>query len=253
MQPVAPRGSQNLSIEGDMNEHIPHIQRLQLAGTLARGIAHDLNNQLTLVLGHLELALDRVPDGFELHEWLETAKSAAGRCADLGRRLLFFSADPRPALARVDVTAAIDEARQMLEFILPPNIRLLCDCDTGLAIEGHRRQIQQAVINLVLNSFRAMPQGGEVVVRAWNENHRVSIAVRDTGCGIPASLRHRIFEPFYTTCAEFGGGGLGLSSVQSIVAACGGGIRLESEPGIGTTFTLDFPEIPTPEPQSQPS
>jgi two-component system, cell cycle sensor histidine kinase and response regulator CckA len=224
-----------------MSLQIQQMQRLQLAGTLASGIAHDLNNQLTLVMCNLELALDRVPRDTAVHDSLALAQNAAGRCADMSRRLLYLGRGTRIAKTRMDVAASISEAQQMLECIKPTHVNLATASEAELFIEGDPTQLQQILINLGTNAFQAMATGGDLEIRAWRHDNRVNISVRDTGCGIPASLRQRIFQPFFTTHADTGGSGLGLSTVKSIVHSHGAGLEVESKPGKGTTFTVSFP------------
>jgi signal transduction histidine kinase len=224
-----------------MSDHLQQMQRLQLAGTLASGIAHDLNNQLTVVLGNLDLALDRLPDSYEAFDLLELVKTAASRCADMSRRLLYLGRDKRTVMTPLDVAAAVREAHQMLECLKPPNVRMTADSETGLSILGDTTEIQQVLLNLGTNAFHAMAKGGDLEIRAYLEEERVNISVRDTGCGIPASMRKRIFEPFFTTQGETGGSGLGLATVRSIVASHGGLVGLDSKPGHGSTFLLNFP------------
>ncbi len=229
-----------------MSEHLQQMQRLQLAGTLAGGIAHDLNNQLTLVLGNLQLAMDRIPETYDAYDSLALARTAAGRCADMSRRLLFLGRERRKVMTRMDVAPAIIEAQQMLECVKPPHTRMTVECETGLFILGDSTQLQQVLINLGTNAFHAMPKGGDLEIRAYVEEERVNIAVQDTGCGIPASMRQQIYEPFFTTRGETGGSGLGLATVRSIVAAHGGLISLDSTPGKGSTFLLSFPHCAEP-------
>ena len=224
-----------------MSEQIQQMQRLQLAGTFAGGIAHDLNNELTLVLGNLELALDSLPVGYDAHETLESARSAAGRCADLSQRLLHLGREKRTTMAAMDVAAAVVDARQMLECIKPPHVHMTTESATGLIILGDAGKIQQVLLNLGTNAFHAMEKGGELTIRAWQEKDAVNITVQDTGCGIPASLHKRIFEPFYTTRTARGSSGLGLTTTRSIISRHGGTIRLQSKSGEGTTFHLTFP------------
>ena len=218
------------------------MQRLQLAGTLASGIAHDLNNELTLVLGNLELALDRSPGNPGAHDAIELAITAAGRCADMSRRLLYLGRNRPTAMRRIDVAASLAEAQRMLECIKPPNVRLSVECETGVSILGDATEFQQILLNLGTNAYHAMNQGGELEIRGYLEEERVNVIVRDTGCGIPASLRNRVFEPFFTTHGDTGGSGLGLSSVRTLVETHGGMIGFDSAPGQGTTFLLNFPK-----------
>jgi signal transduction histidine kinase len=217
------------------------MQRLQLAGTLASGIAHDLNDQLTLVLGNLELALDRLPDSFDAFDSLELAKTAAGRCADMSRRLLYLGRESRTGMTRVDIQAALAEAKAMLECLKPPNTLLVVDSDPDLYILGDNTQIQQVLINLGTNAFHAMPLGGELRIAAYARHAQICISFQDMGCGMSTSQQRRIFEPFYTTRTESGGSGLGLTTAKQIVESHGGIITVESEIDIGSNFTVRLP------------
>ena len=226
-----------------MSEQMQQMQRLQLAGTLAGGIAHDLNNQLTVVLGNLELAMNHLPDGEDVFDSLRLAKTAASRCADMSRRLLYLGRGARTRMARIEMARAIIEAQQMLECLKPRHVRLLVESEVGLYIHADSTLIQQLLINLGTNAFHAMEQGGDVEIRGYLEAGRVNIMVRDHGCGIPKSLRQRIFEPFFTTRGEDGGSGLGLSTVRSIIDSHGGSLGLESVAGQGSTFLVSFPAL----------
>jgi two-component system cell cycle sensor histidine kinase/response regulator CckA len=245
---VTTSSNQEYFLKNEMSHQIHHMQRLQLAGTLASGIAHDLNDQLTLVLGNLELALDRLPASFDAYDSLDLAKTAASRCADMSRRLLYLGRESHTPLRSMDVAASVAEARLLLECIKPAHIRLTADCETGLFILGDATQIQQVLINLGTNAFYAMKNGGDLNLLAYRIEDRVHLRVADTGCGIPKSQRQRIFQPFFTTRAETGGSGLGLASVKSIVANHHGCIEFDSIPDVGTTFDLNFPAM-----ESEPS
>jgi signal transduction histidine kinase len=224
-----------------MTDNLERMQRLHLAGTLASGIAHDLNNQLTLVLGNLEMAMDRLPAGYDAYDSLELAMTAVGRCADMSRRLLTLGTENRIKMTKMDVASAVIEAHRMLECVKPANTRMSVDTEAGLEIMGNATEIQQVLINLGTNAFYAMPQGGDLEIRAYFEEGHVCVTVKDTGCGVPQSMRQQIFEPFFTTHGETGGSGLGLATVRSIVKAHAGQIALDSTPGKGSTFILMFP------------
>jgi two-component system cell cycle sensor histidine kinase/response regulator CckA len=224
-----------------MCEQLQQMQRLQLAGTLAGGIAHDLNNELTLILGNLDLALDQLPPGYDVSDSLEHAKDAASRCADMSRRLLSISRDRRGTMTKIDLAASVIEARRLLEYIKPPNTRVSSETEIGLYIRGNANQIEQALLELGTNAFHAMAGGGEVEIRAFQGDGAVNIAIRDTGCGMAPSLQKRVFEPFYTTHRQNGGNGLGLATVRAITKSHGGLVGVESRVGQGTIFMLSFP------------
>jgi signal transduction histidine kinase len=185
-----------------MCDQIQQMRRLQLAGNLAGGIAHDLNNELTLILGNLDVALDQLPAGYDVCDSLEHAKSAASRCADMTRRLLSVSHDRRTKITKMDLAVAVTEVRQLLEYIKPPNTRVTLETELGLFIQGNANQIQQALLELGTNAFHAMAQGGDFEIRASRQKDTIDISVRDTGCGMSLSQQQRIFEPFYTRVAK---------------------------------------------------
>lgn len=226
-----------------MTEQIEFLQRMELTGTLAGGLAHDLNNELTLVLGNLEVAMSRLPEGYAVHDWLDLARTAAGRCAEMSRRLLELSHAPRPAMVRIDVADLIEEARQMLDCIRPMHTTITLSVEPKLAILGNPAQLEQVLINLGCNAFHAMPKGGALRITAVRDPDHVWIAVSDSGCGMPASLHRRIFEPFFTTRAESGGSGLGLATARQVMKNHAGKIGVESAPNAGSTFTLEFPVL----------
>jgi len=226
-----------------MSEQIQQMQRTLLAGTLAGGIAHDMNNQLTVILGHLDIALDHLPDSFDAFDSLEHAKAAASRCADLSRRLLYLSNRRRAVMARMDVVEAVAEAKLMLDCVRPCNTHLKVETEPDLFVLGDTTMIQQAIINLGTNAFYAMKNGGTLEIRAYREEGRVNIIMKDNGSGMTTSLRRRIYEPFFSTHPDDGGSGLGLSMVRTIMNAHGGLIGLDTVPGEGSTFLLNFPPI----------
>ncbi len=215
-----------------MSEHLQQMQRLQQAGTLAGGIAHGLNNELTLILGNIELALDQLPAGYDVCDSLEHARSAASRCADMSRQLLSVSRDRRTDMTKMDVAASVIEAGKLLEYMKPPKIRVTAETEIGLFIQGNANQIRQALLELGANAFHAMGQGGELQIRASRHEGSIDIAVRDTGCGMTPSQQKRIFD---------GPSGLGLSTVQSIISDHDGLVGVESRFGQGTIFIMNFP------------
>ena len=225
-----------------MCEQLQQMQRLQLAGTLAGGIAHDLNNELTLILGNLDLALDQLPAGYDVSDSIEHAKNAASRCADMSRRLLSISRDRRVDMIKMDVAASVIEARKLLEYIKPPNTRVSSETEIGLFMRGNANQLEQALLELGTNAFHAMAEGGEVEIRAFRGEGAVNVTIRDTGCGMTPALQKRVFEPFYTTHRQTGGNGLGLATVRSIARSHEGLVGIQSKVGQGTIFMLTFPE-----------
>jgi signal transduction histidine kinase len=227
-----------------MTSQIEHIQRLQLTGTLASGIAHDLNNELTLVLGNLQIAMGRLPNNDNARDWMNQARNAAGRCAEMSRRLLHLSGTPRPRMTDLSLNELIDETCLLLNCVKPRHTFLDIDLEPDLTLYGDAMQLQSLLLNLGMNAFHAMPKGGYLSIKTCRDLDHVRIIVSDTGCGIPPSLHKRIFEPFFTTRGEAGGSGLGLANARTIMHNHAGEISVESAPNRGATFVLEFPAQP---------
>jgi signal transduction histidine kinase len=225
--------------------------RLEAVGSLAGGIAHDFNNLIGVVIGHVSLLENRAPAGESLRAHLASIRQAGEEAARLTQQLLTFSRAQLPRLTAVDVNELIRETGGMLERLIGENITLVLDLgeDAG-AVHGDAGQLRQVVMNLVVNARDAMPGGGTLRVGTRRgagggdgAGDRLVLEVSDTGTGISDEIIERVFDPFFTTKDPGAGTGLGLSIVQRIVTAAGGGIRVSSGPGRGTTFRIDLPRV----------
>jgi two-component system NtrC family sensor kinase len=221
--------------------------KMSAVGKLAAGIAHELNNPLTVILGSVqsELMQSRSPSA-QLPGILKDIEREATRCSHLVKELLSF-ARVRPigkvlqspaallhqALTLVTAQAKMKQVRliQRIEPKLPP-IRIDSD------------QFSQIVLNLCSNAIDAMPQGGVLTVSLDRNQGMIELRVADTGEGIPPDLRSRIFDPFFTTKGLGKGTGLGLSLVDDIIKNHSGTIEIENAPGPGTTFAVRLPLSP---------
>ncbi|MGE3706297.1 MAG: PAS domain-containing protein [Vicinamibacterales bacterium] len=241
------------------DEESRQSQKLEAIGRLAGGVAHDLNNALTSIVGYTELALSALgPDHAARPDVLEIRR-AAGRAESVTRQLLAFSRK-QPLQPRVfslgDVVSGI---ARMLDRFLGEHIEL--DVDAGADVPpvyGDPNQIEQAVVNLAVNARDAMPEGGRLGLTVAPvdigpsdpspdpvpEGRYVELAVRDTGIGMTPEIKAHIFEPFFTTKEAGKGTGLGLAMVYGTVKQNGGFIAVESQQGQGTTFRLRFPPAP---------
>jgi signal transduction histidine kinase len=227
-------------------------QKLEAVGTLAGGVAHDFNNLLTVMSGYTELALMREPGDERLTRDLNQVLEAAHRASRLTHQLLAFSRKQVLEPSVLDVNDVVGELVPMLRRLIGEHIRIVSEPTENLpSVVADLGQLEQVVINLVVNARDAMPSGGTITIStscrpeqsegpASDSDQRVTLAVADTGTGIPPEIRERIFEPFFTTKEPGKGTGLGLSMVYGIVQQSGGTIDLETGPG-GTTFTISLP------------
>jgi signal transduction histidine kinase len=225
--------------------------RFEALGLLAGGVAHDFNNVLQGILGHLALAGRRpaVAADTKLGEHLRVIDQAARRGASQVQTLLAFCRQSRTEREPLSLNAAILETRQFIQHPFSETITIDLDLAEPLPlILGNRAQIQHILLNLCLNARDAMPQGGTLTLATRLVTRDgalvVGLTVRDTGHGMNAAVRQQIFDPFFTTKPVGQGTGLGLSIVFGAMRELGGGIECESTPGGGSCFTLWFPACP---------
>lgn len=239
-----------------MEDQLRHAQRLDAIGQLAGGIAHDFNNMLGGILGYADLlTMDLAPDS-EGFEYASGIARAAVRAGELTEKLLAFSRKGQRSVEVFDVHAEIDAVGALLQHTLAPNISLVANTGAERSwVRGDPSQIQSAILNLAVNARDAMPDGGTLRICTGTVRYEgedcVRIRVSDGGVGIPRELHERIFEPYFTTKDAGKGTGLGLAAVYGTVMEHGGRIRVESEEGEGTEFTMDLPlvdEAPRPAP-----
>ncbi len=220
-------------------------QKLESLGVLAGGIAHDFNNLLTAMLANVSMALERAGGDAVQAQLLRDAENAALQASSLTRQLLAFSRGGEPVRAPVDLGRLI---RETVRFRLTGS-DVACEPDLAadlacvLADEG---QLGQVIGNLVLNAAQAQPRDGRIRVAATNEAEWIALRVSDTGHGIRPEDLDRVFDPYFTTRPS--GSGLGLAVTHSIVQRHGGRIRVASELGQGTTFTVLLPAHAGPAP-----
>jgi PAS domain S-box-containing protein len=230
-----------------LEDELRQSQKMEAVGLLAGGIAHDFNNLLTVISGYTEILLRRLGREAEGSKEIAEVSKAADRAARLTRQLLAYSRKQILEPRALDLNALVGETHAMLERVIGDNIECSTVFDPDLGnINADDSQVEQIVVNLVVNARDAMPTGGTLLVETRNVTlagiDYSLLAVTDTGCGMNAATVARIFEPFYTTKERGAGTGLGLSTVYGIVKQSGGHIEVESEPGIGTTFRVYFPQ-----------
>ncbi len=240
-----------------LEQQFAQSQKMQAVGQLAGGIAHDLNNILTAIIGFSDLLLLNLrPNDPSFKDTMEI-KQNANRAAGLVRQLLAFSRRQTLRLEVLEVSLLVDDLTVLFKRLIGDSITLSVDHAANIwPVRADHIQLEQVVINLVVNARDAMPDGGRVAIRTRNVeeaeaatfNYRgmpasdyVLIEVEDTGTGMPPEVLEKIFEPFFTTKDIGKGTGLGLSTVYGIVKQTGGFIYADTELGAGTTFKIFLP------------
>ncbi len=233
-------------------------QKLEALGTLAGGIAHDLNNMLTPILGYCELARLRIGADHPLQESLEAIDKSARRAAALIRQILAFSRKQVIESSSLNLNTLITDFAKMLQRLIREDVEMQFDLADDLwNIEADISQMEQVLLNLVVNAQDAFVEGGMVIVRTENkevsylfdiENRvfngfYVVLSVIDNGAGIDKETLNMIFDPFFTTKEVGKGTGMGLATVHGIVRQHGGHVRVETAPGQGTGFYIYLPKV----------
>ncbi|MGA2853060.1 MAG: response regulator [Verrucomicrobiota bacterium] len=245
--------TERLAMESQLRQSL----KMESVGQMASGVAHDINNILTIIQGHAGLLINSTPPDTDAMKSLKQIAAASERAADFIRRLLMFSRKQAVQTKILDLNAALKNLETMLPRILGEQVVLETRYHPGLQpIAADIGMIEQIVINLGVNARDAMPNGGRLLIETsaveipiamtrQNPEARAGkfacLTVQDAGCGIERKYLSRIFEPFFTTKEAGKGTGLGLATVYGIVKQHQGWIEVESEVGVGTTFKIFLP------------
>ena len=231
-----------------LESQLREAQKLESLGLLAGGLAHDFNNLLVGVLGNAALVLEDLPSDSPLRENVAQIELAGQRAASLTRQMLAYSGTGRLTIEPVEITPLVEEIVTLVKAAISKQARLVLalDRESPATVRGDSGQLSQVVMNLITNAAESLPDGvGSVTigtgVETTGEGAFVVIEVSDTGCGMSAETKARIFEPFYTT--KFTGRGLGLAAVDGIVRSHGGRIDVRSSVGRGTTCRVWLPAV----------
>ena len=220
-------------------------QKMEAIGRLTSSIAHDFNNILNVILGYSNFILNNIKDQ-ELNKDIEEIIKAAEKGSTLTKQLLIFTRKTDNNIVPLSVNTEISKIEKMIRRLITENIKiefsLKASKDVVNLCEG---ELEQIIMNLIINSKDAMPEGGKIKIETYNEfinnNEHIVISVSDTGTGIDEKIKDKIFEPFFTTKEKGKGTGLGLSTVYAIVQKAKGFIDLKTQKNHGTTFLINLP------------
>jgi len=247
--------SLNQNLEEEVNKktsELLHAAKMASLGTLSSGIAHEFNNILGALIGHVSLALEK-KDPKEMEEALQIALMASERACDIVSRLQDFAKKREGEHELYNVNEAITNTIKLIERdFLSNNIKIEKKLSIKALVRGSQSQMEQVILNLLINSRHAMPAGGTIKLSSSISDGRVTIRIHDTGHGIPTEIKDRIFEPFFTTKGVVGMGksfgsqdneglGLGLSVSLGIIEDHKGSIRLVETSQKGTIFEIILP------------
>lgn len=249
--------AENVTARMELEQHLRQTQKMEAIGQLAAGVAHDFNNILTIIQGHLSLLLTTEDFTDSTRDSLTETLTASERAATLTRQLLAFSRKQLFRPAPLNLNALLDGQGTMLRRLIGEHITVELACEDALPeIMADAPSLEQITTNLVINARDAMPRGGRLRIATGavdisaaragqnpeaREGRFVRFSVTDTGHGMDESTRARIFEPFFTTREVGKGSGMGLASVYGIVKQHEGWIEVFSDPGQGASFFIYLP------------
>ena len=229
-------------------------QKMEAMGLLTGGVAHDFNNLLTPIVGGLDMLVRRGIGNERERRLIDGALQSAERAKILVQRLLAFARRQPLQPVAVEISRLLEGMVGLIGSTLGPTINVRVDIDPNLPpAKADSNQLEMAILNLAVNARDAMPDGGELTIRAVRESVRqgrasgvtegdyVRLSVTDTGAGMDDATRQRAIEPFFSTKGIGKGTGLGLSMVHGLAAQLGGGLTIDSAPGKGTTIELWLP------------
>ncbi|MBK8792517.1 MAG: PAS domain S-box protein [Holophaga sp.] len=226
-----------------LQAQLQQSQKMESLGTLAGGVAHDMNNVLGAILGLASAHIGSQPYGSPLHQALDTICKATERGGKMVKSLLSFARQSPAENNKLDMNAILKEQVALLERTTLAKVRLQIDLETDLRpIMGDASALTHAFMNLCVNAVDAMPENGTLTLHTRNvDNDWIEVVVEDNGVGMPKEVLEKAMEPFFTTKETGKGTGLGLSMVFSTVKAHRGQMAIESEPSQGTRVMLRFP------------
>jgi PAS domain S-box-containing protein len=249
--------AQDLTQRKREQELFHRSQKMEVINRLSGGVAHDFNNQLGIVIGHLDFLKGDLSEDQEKSQWVDTAINATQRCMDLTRQLLGFSRRQIKETAVVSINVAIKDLKNIIERSVTPEIDVQYALSGRLwATEINLGEFKDAILNLIINARDAMPASGKLLIETSNKpghegdthfgftaepGNYVQLSISDTGMGMSNETLEHLFEPFFTTKSKSKGTGLGMAMVYGFVKRHGGSVDVISELKVGTAIHLYFP------------
>jgi len=233
----------DITEEQQLQEQLIQSEKLAGIGTLASGVAHEINNPLTVIMGMTEVALEE-EDPSEIKTYLKDIFGCSERIKEIVKGLSSYSRVARQGeQGLVSINEVIEESLKMVGLAMKAHrVEVIKEFQCAEKIEANIGEIQQVLTNLITNAFHAMDgEGGTLTLATRSLKDAIEVTVSDTGTGIPQKYLKKIFDPFFTTKELGKGTGLGLNIVHRIVAKYGGTVDIKSTHGKGTTFTITFP------------
>jgi len=258
---IAPLVSKDFSVIGrliivdditeriELESQLSQAEKLSSVGLLAAGVAHEVNTPLAVISSYAQMLAKQVHGDEKQSALLDKITRQTFRASEIVNSLLNFSRTSSSEFANVDLNRVIQDTLTLLDHqFKTARIKVQQELQTNLPpIYGNTGKLQQVFLNLFLNAKDAMPSGGTLMI-STNNGHNVQVVVSDTGTGIAQEHIHRIYDPFFTTknkpqtkTGHSSGTGLGLSVTYGIIQEHAGKIRVDSKPGVGTTFIMEFP------------
>jgi signal transduction histidine kinase/CheY-like chemotaxis protein len=262
MAEIAQQATAQMAYRAKLEAQLLEAQKLEALGILASGVAHDFNNLLATIVGHADMGTLATEPGSKAARCFKAIDKAAMKASELTRQLLAYTGKGKVKVVAMDLALVVKEITQLLSVSMPKKVLLTCHMEDRLPfVKGDPTQIFQVLMNLVTNAAEAFPPGGEgrITIQAHAEKveaatplaspwvlpltpgRYASLEVTDTGSGMTPEVLARVFEPFFST--KITGRGLGLAAVVGILRSHGGGLRVTSEPGHGSSFKLFLPAM----------
>lgn len=219
--------------------------KVTAVGELAAGLAHELNNPLFAMLGLVEFLLEEAEPGTKTRQRLELVQQSGREIRELLRLLLAFAREPEDELGTVDLAKAVRATVALARLASPARDVEVVERVSAepVLVDGSANRLEQLLLHLLTNAYQAMPRGGTITASAFRDGPTSVASVEDTGPGIPAELRERAFEPFFSTRHGAGGNGLGLTVARTIARMHGGDLTAGRAPGGGALLELRLPAL----------